>query len=112
MPILIPGDFSSRATHLLYAGASFVPEFSQATAVAVHFAGRLSLIAFATAAARGVLAGWDFQGSLQTALISLGVFYGLGLVLGDLARRVVEENAQTEVAVIINKTMESQTQAA
>ncbi len=80
--------------------------------MAVHFAGRLSLVAFATAAARGVLAGWDFQGSLQTALVALGVFYCLGFVLGDLARRLVEENAQAEVAEHIGKMTQSQGQAA
>lgn len=64
--------------------------------MARQFAGRLALVAFATASVRGLISGAEFQGTLQGALIVLAVFYGLGLVLGDLARRVVEENAQAE----------------
>ena len=61
------------------------------------FASRLSLIAFATASARGVMTGADFTGTLKAALIAAAVFYGLGLIFGDLARRVVEDNVRTEI---------------
>ena len=62
--------------------------------MSTQFAGRLSLIAFATAAFRGLWTQADFIGTIQTALVSLGVFYILGLVIGDAARRIVEENAK------------------
>jgi hypothetical protein len=66
--------------------------------VAVQFAGRLSLIAFATALVRGAICGAEFEATLQTALVALAAFYGLGLVFGELARRVTEEAAQAEFA--------------
>ena len=66
--------------------------------MSTQFAGRLSLIAFATAAIRGLWAQADFFGTIQTALVSLGVFYVLGLVIGEAARRIVEENAKADLA--------------
>ena len=63
----------------------------------MQFANRLSLIAFATASIRGLLDGSDFQGTIQGALVVLAVFYGLGLVFGEWARRLVEENARHEI---------------
>ena len=65
--------------------------------MSTQFAGRLSLIAFATAAFRGLWAQADFFGTIQTALVSLGVFYVLGLVIGEAARRIVEENAKADL---------------
>lgn len=65
-------------------------------AVVREFATRLSLIAFATASLRGLMYGAEFQSTLEQALVALAGFYGLGLICGDLARRVVEENAQAE----------------
>jgi len=66
--------------------------------VATQFAKRLALIAFATASLRGLFCEADFFATMQTALISLGVFYILGFVLGEAARRIVEENIKSEVA--------------
>jgi hypothetical protein len=66
--------------------------------VSTQFARRLSLIAFATAALRGLLGEADFFGAIQTALVALGVFYVLGLVVGEAARQMVEENAKAELA--------------
>jgi hypothetical protein len=70
----------------------------QASAMAVQFASRLSLIAFATVSFRGMLTSIDFEGSLKAALIAAAGFYGLGLVLGELARRVVEESVASELS--------------
>ena len=64
--------------------------------MAIQFAYRLALIACATALARGAIGGLDFRGTVQTALVVLAAFFGLGLVLGELARRVIEEHVQTE----------------
>ena len=66
--------------------------------VSTQFASRLSSIAFATVAIRGLLEQADFFGTIQTALVSLGAFYVLGLVVGEAARRLVEENAKADLA--------------
>jgi hypothetical protein len=66
--------------------------------VATQFAKRLALISFATAALRGLFCEADFFATMQTALVSLGAFYVLGLVLGEVARRIVEENIRTQLA--------------
>lgn len=63
-----------------------------------QFASRLALIAFAAATVRGLLEGTDFRGTLTGALMALAVFFGLGLILGELARRLAEETARAEFA--------------
>ena len=68
------------------------------------------LIAFATAAVRGLITGSDFQGTIQAALVATAVFFGLGLVLGELARRVVQENAEAEFARMNPQTPTSESQ--
>ena len=68
--------------------------------MAVQFASRLSLIAFATMSVRGILTAADFEGALKAALIAAAGFYGLGLVVGELARRVIEENVAKELAYL------------
>jgi len=70
--------------------------FVRVTQVAGHFASRLSLIAFAAAIVQGLIDRAEFQGTLQTALLLLAVFFGLGFVVGEIARRVVEEGVQAE----------------
>lgn len=59
--------------------------------VALHVATRLALIAFATVGLRGILNGADFQSTSHLALsVGAGVF-AVGLVVGDLTRRLVED---------------------
>jgi VIT1/CCC1 family predicted Fe2+/Mn2+ transporter len=72
--------------------------------VAHAFASQLGLIAFATAAIQGLISGAEFFKSVQTALLVLLVFYGLGLILGDLARRVVEESVLAELALAADRS--------
>ena len=72
--------------------------------MAGHFAFRLSLIAFATASLRGLIGGTDFSGGLKTALVAAALFYGLGLIVGEMARRVVEEHVQAEFDRRNNRT--------
>jgi hypothetical protein len=67
-----------------------------------QFANCLGLIAFAMAVLSGLLGSVDFFGTIQTALLVLGAFYVLGLVIGEAARRIVEENVQVELAREIN----------
>jgi hypothetical protein len=73
-------------------------ENQSANSVGGQFANRLSLIAFATGTLRGLLIGSEFSAAVKTSLIVLAVFYGVGYILGDLARRVVEESADVELA--------------
>lgn len=66
--------------------------------MAWQFAIRLALIAFGTSCARGVLAGSAFAAAMKTALISGAVFYCIGLITGEIARRAVEESVEAEFA--------------
>jgi len=65
--------------------------------VVTQFASRLSLIAFATVVLRGLLCEADFFSTIQTALVSLGTSYILGLVVGEAARRMVEESVKADL---------------
>lgn len=62
--------------------------------MALHYAFRLSLIAFATESVRGILSHSDFIDATQSALIAAVIFFGLGLMLGEVATRLVEESAR------------------
>ena len=65
--------------------------------MALHTATRLALIAFATIGLRGILNGMDFHSTSHLALsVGAGVF-AVGLVVGDLARRLVEDIVLTDV---------------
>ena len=66
--------------------------------MAHDFAVRLALIAFATAAIRGLVTGADFQPAVKTALAALALFYLLGYLCGEVARRLIEEHVQLEAA--------------
>jgi hypothetical protein len=93
------GNPRSRADAPSMARLARTPSFiGRVNLVATQFAKRLALIAFATAALRGLFGEADFFATMQTALVSLGVFYVLGLVLGEAARRIVEENIKNQVA--------------
>jgi hypothetical protein len=77
--------------------------------VATQFAKRLALISFATAALRGLICEADFLATMQTALVCLGAFYVLGLILGEAARRIVEENIKSELARQVETALASST---
>ena len=64
--------------------------------VAWQFATRISMITFATVCLRGMLSGSEFLGTIRTALFAGAGFYCLGVILGEIARRVVEESVQSE----------------
>lgn len=69
--------------------------------MATQFASRLALIAFATVSVRGVIEFADFHVTLSAALKIAAVFFGFGLVVGELARRTAEEIAQREFQELI-----------
>ena len=64
--------------------------------MATRFAGILALVAFITACIRGLLAGADFEATLRQACVSLWVYGGIGILLGALAQRAIEESIQTK----------------
>ncbi len=66
--------------------------------MAMAFGLRLSLIAFSVIAFDGLLRGGTFEDTVRLALIVGAVFWGLGLLMGEVARRVVEENVEAELS--------------
>ena len=66
--------------------------------MARQFAVRLALVAFAASTMQGLLESLDFAGTVESALWHAAAFFGLGWICGELAGRVVEENARQEVA--------------
>ena len=64
--------------------------------MAQQFASRLALLVFAASAAERIWSDADLSGTLTTVLLRTAVFYGLGLVCGELARQLVEEDAERE----------------
>jgi hypothetical protein len=58
----------------------------------------LALVAFAAGTLTGLIESADFAGTLESALWHAAAFFGLGWICGDLAGRVVEENARQEAA--------------
>ncbi len=72
-----------------------------------QFAFRLALIAFVVVTLRGLIAGDDFFGTIQVALFCLGLFFVFGYFLGDLARRLVEEHAETEATILLNDLIQA-----
>ena len=62
--------------------------------MAEQYAPRLALVAVLTVLGRGLLGGGDFEGTAEAAAVAGGVFYGLGLLVGEIARRLVEEHVR------------------
>ena len=62
--------------------------------MAQQYAPRLALIAVVTVLLRGMFGSGDFGATVIAAAVAGGVFFGLGLLVGELARRLVEEHVQ------------------
>jgi len=77
--------------------------------VSSQFASRLALIAFATTAIHGVIVRSAFDSTMPLAMIAGAVAFFAGLILGDLARRLVEEQTQAEFHNLIHSTQDSTT---
>jgi len=71
--------------------------------VAKMFATRLSLIAFTVAVIEAIVLGQSFQDGLVAAGTRAAWFFGIGLIVGEICRRVVEENAAAEFASLGNE---------
>lgn len=61
--------------------------------MATSFACRLGLIVFAATTLDAAWSGFDIAGGLTNALLRTALFYGLGLVAGGLAGRLMEEQS-------------------
>ena len=66
--------------------------------MAEQFAPRLALIAVMTVLGRGMFGGSDFAGTVETAAVAAVVFFVLGLLVGEIARRLIEEHVRGDAA--------------
>lgn len=73
--------------------------------MAWHVAHRLTLIAFATVAMRGVLDRTGLEATLNAALLAGAIAYPIGLILGDLARRLIEDTVRMEVERVLQDVL-------
>jgi predicted translin family RNA/ssDNA-binding protein len=73
--------------------------------VALHTACRLALIAFATVALRGVLDGSEFRTVLILAIKIGTAFFGIGLIIGELARRLLEDLVNSKIRKVIDENV-------
>ena len=71
--------------------------------MALHIACRLALIAFATVALRGVLDGSEFQTVLILAIKIGAVFFGVGRIIGELTRRLLEDMVISKIKKVIGE---------
>ena len=62
--------------------------------MAAQYAPRLALIAVLTVLGRGLLGDGDFAGTVETAAVAAAAFFVLGLLVGEIARRLVEEHVR------------------
>jgi hypothetical protein len=65
------------------------------------------MIAFATVCLRGMLLGSEFLGTIHAALYAGAGFYCLGVIIGEIAKRVVEESVQSEFEKLLATELES-----
>ncbi len=73
--------------------------------MALHVAHRLTLIAFATVAMRGVLDRAGLEATLNAALLTGAIAFPIGLILGDLARRLIEDTVRMEVERVLQDVL-------
>ena len=71
--------------------------------MALHTACRLALIAFATVALRGVLDGSEFRTVLILAIKNGTAFFGIRLIVGELARRLLEDMVISKIKKVIDE---------
>ena len=65
--------------------------------MAMAFGLRLCLIVFSIETFAGLLKGTGFEDTIRSAFLLAGIFWGLGLFLGELARQVVEELVRSQL---------------
>lgn len=57
---------------------------------------RLSLIVFSLEVLAGLFSGRGFEATVGSALILGGIFWGVGIILGDVARQAIEELVRSQ----------------
>lgn len=78
--------------------------------MARHLAAQLAMIAFATAAIDGAMDGLAFSDTIHVALKTAAGFYFLGLLLGEVARRLAEENSERILERELEKSAKDKTE--
>ena len=71
--------------------------------MALNTACRLALIAFATVALRGTLDGSEFRTVLILAIKIGAAFFGIGMIIGELARRLMEDIVISKIKKVIDE---------
>lgn len=61
-----------------------------------RIAATLALVAFAMCLLIGIQAGNSFATTIQRALAAMGGTYVIGLILGAMGQRMIDENVKTE----------------
>jgi len=61
-----------------------------------RMAASMSLIVFATCLAAGAVAGNSFSTTVGRALLAMGGTYVIGLIVGAMGRKMIEENLRAE----------------
>ncbi len=64
--------------------------------MAKQFAIRLSLIVFAAAVIEALVKGDEFATGIINGGLAAACGFGIGLIVGEIARRIIEENAAAE----------------
>lgn len=62
--------------------------------MAEQYAPRLALIAILAVIGRGILSGGDFAATVKTAAIAAAAFFLIGWLVGEIARRLIEEHVR------------------
>jgi hypothetical protein len=76
--------------------------------VARIYCGILGLLSFLTTLARGWIHGGDTESILRTAWLNLLLFGIIGLVIGWIAERIVEESVNARLAGELSEKMKNE----
>ena len=72
--------------------------------IAKTYAGTLGVLAFSTTVVRGLVAGAGLEGVMQSAIVALVLFAFLGMVIGGVAERIVQESVR---ATLVKEPVDS-----
>jgi hypothetical protein len=76
--------------------------------VARIYCGILGLLSFLTTLARGWIHGGDTESILRTAWLNLLLFGVIGLIIGWIAERIVEESVNARLAGELSEKMKNE----
>ncbi|MGA2796472.1 MAG: hypothetical protein ABSE63_02725 [Thermoguttaceae bacterium] len=72
------------------------------------YCGILGLLSFLTTLARGWIHGGDTESILRTAWLNLLLFGVIGLIIGWIAERIVEESVNARLAGELSEKMKNE----